>query len=70
LYELPEDGRVLIQVFDVFGREIITVTDASKQAGFHNAELNVSALPYGMYYYRITVKSAKTNWLQTGKIMH
>jgi hypothetical protein len=70
LYELPADGRVLIQLFDVLGREIQTVEDASKQAGFHNAELNVSALQHGMYYYRITVKSAKTTWLQTGKLMH
>jgi hypothetical protein len=70
LYELPADGRVLIQLFDVLGREIQTVVDASKLAGFHNAELNVSALQHGMYYYRITVRSAKTVWLQTGKLMH
>ena len=70
LYELPADGRVLIQLFDVFGREIKTVVDAGKPAGFHNAELNVSALAHGMYYYRITVKSGKSIWLQTGKIMH
>jgi hypothetical protein len=70
LYELPADGRVLIQLFDVLGREIKTVVDAGKPAGFHNAELNVSALKHGMYYYRITVKSANAMWMQTGKIMH
>ena len=67
-YELPADGRVLIQVFDVLGREIKTVVDASKQAGFHNAELNVSALQPGMYYYRVTVKTAKQVWFKTGKL--
>ncbi|HEY8896649.1 MAG TPA: SBBP repeat-containing protein [Niastella sp.] len=70
LYELPADGRVLIQLFDVLGRQIKTLVDAGKQAGFHNAELNVSTLKHGMYYYRITVRSAKTSWMQTGKIMH
>lgn len=70
LYELPADGRVSIQLFDVLGRVIQTVTDANKPAGFHNAELDLSSLQQGMYYYRITVRSAKTTWLQTGKIMH
>jgi uncharacterized delta-60 repeat protein len=70
IYELPADGRVSIQLFDVLGRVIQTVADASKPAGFHNAELNLSSLQHGMYYYRITVRSAKTTWLQTGKIMH
>ncbi|WP_133054668.1 SBBP repeat-containing protein [Niastella populi] len=70
LYELPADGRVSIQLFDVLGREIKTVVDAGKQAGFHNEEFNVSALPQGMYYYRIMVKTAKAVWSQTGKIIH
>jgi hypothetical protein len=70
MYELPADGRVSIQVFDVLGRQIKTVVDAGKPAGFHNAELNMAALQHGMYYYRITVKTAKTVWSQTGKIMH
>jgi hypothetical protein len=69
-YELPVDGRVLIQVFDVLGREIKTLVDAGKQAGFHNVELNVSALQHGMYYYRVTLKTAKQVWIKTGKIMH
>lgn len=68
LYELPADGRVLIQLFDVLGREIHTVVDAGKPAGVHNAELNVAGLQHGIYLYRITVKSAKTTWFQTGKI--
>ncbi|HEY1199335.1 MAG TPA: SBBP repeat-containing protein [Niastella sp.] len=68
LYELPADGRVSIQLFDVLGRQVKTLAEASKPAGSHNAELNVSSLQHGMYYYRITVRSAKTTWLQTGKL--
>lgn len=68
LYELPADGRVLIQLFDLLGREIQTLVDAGKPAGVHNAEFNVAGLQHGMYFYRITVKSAKQVWLKTGKI--
>lgn len=42
-YELPFDGRVSIAVYDIQGRRITTLVDASKPAGFHNAEFNVLA---------------------------
>ncbi|HEX6432069.1 MAG TPA: T9SS type A sorting domain-containing protein, partial [Niastella sp.] len=67
-YELPFDGRVSIAIYDVLGRKIKTLVDATKPAGFHNADFNVTTLQKGMYYYRITVKTAKTDWSQTGKI--
>jgi uncharacterized delta-60 repeat protein len=68
-YELPVDGRVSIKVFDMLGRQIKTFADANKQAGFHNAALlNVTALQKGMYYYQITVRTAKEVWYNTGKI--
>lgn len=67
-YELPIDGRVSIVVFDITGREIITLVDAGKQAGFHSTDFNVTILPKGLYYYRTTVKTAKKVWRQTGKI--
>ncbi|WP_166437181.1 SBBP repeat-containing protein [Niastella caeni] len=67
-YELPVAGHVTIKVFDIVGRQITTLADAHKPAGSHNINLNVTALMNGMYYFRITVKSAKTSWSETGKI--
>lgn len=67
-YELPVEGRVSIKLFDLAGREIKTLVDATKLAGFHNAEFNVATLQKGMYVYRITVRSANTNWSETGKL--
>ena len=68
-YELPVDGRVSIKVFDMLGRQIKTFADANKQAGFHNAALNITTLQKGMYYYQITVRTAKEVWYKTGKIV-
>lgn len=67
-YELPIDGRVSIKVFDMLGREVTTLVDAGKQAGFHSTDFKVAALQNGIYYYRITVKTAKKVWWKTGKI--
>lgn len=68
VYEMPVEGHVTIKVFDMVGRQITTLVDANKPAGFHNINYNVSALMNGMYYYRITVKSAQKTWSETGKI--
>ncbi|THU30462.1 T9SS type A sorting domain-containing protein [Niastella caeni] len=67
-YELPAYGRVSIKVFDMLGREVTTLVDAGKQAGFHSTDLDVASLQNGLYYYRIRVKTAKKIWVQTGKI--
>jgi uncharacterized delta-60 repeat protein len=67
-YQLPFDGRVNISVFDMLGREVITLVDAGKPAGFHSTDFNTAALAKGLYSYRITVKTTKKVWVQTGKI--
>jgi hypothetical protein len=67
-YELPVDGQVSIQVFDVLGRQIATLINANQQAGLHNTEMDVSPLMNGIYIYRIMVKTAKKSWSETGKI--
>jgi hypothetical protein len=68
-YQLPLDGRVSITIYDMLGRRIKTLVDASKPAGFHSTDFNVAPIPAGIYTYQIMVKSArKKYWSQTGKI--
>jgi hypothetical protein len=67
-YALPFEGRVSIAVYDMLGRMITTLADATKPAGFHYADVDVTAIQPGMYTYRIVVKTAKTIWTKTGKI--
>ncbi len=68
VYEMPVAGHVTINLFDMAGRQITTLVDAHKPAGFHNINFNVTALLNGMYYYRITVKAATTSWTETRKL--
>jgi uncharacterized delta-60 repeat protein len=67
-YELPFEGRVSIEIFDLSGRQVSTLVNATKPAGFHNTDFNVTTLQKGVYVYRIKVKTAKREWSQTGKI--
>jgi len=52
-YAIPEDGRVLLRVFDINGREIATLVDAEKPSGRHQAVFDGSDLPGGMYVCRL-----------------
>jgi hypothetical protein len=67
-YELPVEAHVSIKVYDVLGREIITLVNADRKKGYHSTEFNVSALRDGLYYCRVTVKTINKVWVQTVKI--
>jgi hypothetical protein len=52
-YELPVDTHVTLNVFDILGREVLTLTDENKQAGYHRTELNATSFASGVYFYRL-----------------
>ncbi|MCI0449264.1 MAG: T9SS type A sorting domain-containing protein [Chlorobi bacterium] len=52
-YQLPENGRVAIKLYDVTGRELKILVDEIKEAGFYSFEFDGSAFASGVYYYRI-----------------
>ena len=60
-YQLPEVGRngiptymVTLIVYDVLGREVATIVDEQKAAGYYQVEFDASHLTSGVYYYRMT----------------
>jgi len=57
-YQLPQSGRVVLKVYDVLGREVITLVDAEKEAGFHIITWNARddlgrKVSSGVYYYQV-----------------
>ncbi len=56
-YELPTDAHVLIKLFDILGREIKTLVDESKEAGYHQITLDASQLASGIYFYKMVAGS-------------
>ncbi len=52
-YSIKEEGLVTLKVYDILGKEIVTLVNENKAAGNYEAEFNASQLPSGMYIYKI-----------------
>jgi photosystem II stability/assembly factor-like uncharacterized protein len=53
-YQLPNDAKVTLNVFDILGREIATLVDGEVVAGNHTATFDGSRLSSGIYFVRLT----------------
>ena len=53
-FDLDVPGRVRLEVFDVRGRQVATALDGSLAAGAHAVDLEVGALPAGVYVVRLS----------------
>jgi len=53
-FALPEAAEVHLVVYDALGREVARLMDGAMDAGHHRATFDASALPSGVYLYRLT----------------
>jgi hypothetical protein len=54
-YQLQVASRVSLKIYDVLGREIVTLVDGMKEPGTYNATFDGSRLASGMYFARFIV---------------
>jgi len=52
-YDLPVSGRVSLSLFDLYGRCVRTLVDATQEAGMHIVQLDGTDLASGVYVYRL-----------------
>ncbi len=56
-FHIEESGSVMIEVFDLLGRKIKTITDRLYNTGYHRVLFNAQTLSSGTYFY--TIRSGK-----------
>ena len=64
-YSIAADGFVTIKVFDLLGKQVLTLVNEHQQAGTFDVSLDGSNLASGVYYYQL--KSG--NFIATKKLM-
>ncbi len=52
-YSIPQNGKVLLEVFDILGRKVKTLIDQYQQKGNHEIIFDAGFLSNGIYLYRI-----------------
>jgi len=52
-YDIPYDGKVSIVLYDISGRELATLVNDIKAAGYYSIHFNASNFASGTYFYRI-----------------
>lgn len=52
-YQLPDNSRVQVEVFDVLGKKVATLVNTRQQAGTYEVNFDASNLSSGVYIYRI-----------------
>lgn len=56
-YSLPEAAQVLLQIFDVNGREVATLVNGTMNAGLHSVTFDAANLSSGIYFTRMNAGS-------------
>ncbi len=64
-YDLPKDSKVVLQVYDVLGREVATLFNGKQPAGSYNLRFDGSDYASGIYFVRLTAGS----YIKTQKMM-
>ncbi len=57
-FDLPEDSRITMVVYDVTGREVAKIVNNEfRKAGYHTIQFNGSSFASGVYFYSISTES-------------
>lgn len=52
-YSVKEEGNVNIVLYNIYGKEVATIFNGNRTAGFYNVRFDASGLSSGVYFYRI-----------------
>ncbi len=52
-FDLPNDGLITLEIFDILGRRISTLVEEYKTAGSYEQVFDASSLASGVYVYKL-----------------
>ena len=64
-YQLPQDAKVSLKVYDILGSEVATLVNEEQEAGYKEVKFNANNIASGMYIYMLQAK----NYVSTKKMM-
>ena len=68
-FSLPFNSKVILVVYDMSGREVKTLVNEARTAGYHTVEMNASMLSSGTYFFRIIANANGKDFISTKKMV-
>lgn len=66
-YELPEQSRVTLKIFNILGEEVKTLVDEVQDGGYKSVEFDAGKIPSGVYFYKLQAR--QTPGVQSGNFV-
>jgi len=63
---MPQRTFITLRLFDVVGRDVMSIAEGLQESGIHRVTLTMNKLPSGVYYYRLVTN----NFSSTKKLIH
>jgi hypothetical protein len=60
-FGIPNLGFVSLKIYDVIGRELVTLVNEVKEPGYYNIKFNAAGLSSGVYFYRLVGELVEPN---------
>jgi hypothetical protein len=57
-YSIPENGKVILEVYNIQGQKVSTLVNEQKSAGSYSVTFDASNLASGVYMYRLVSKNS------------
>ena len=55
LIQLPKSGSVTLKIYDMLGKEVMTLVSEQKEMGRYTVQFDAGSLASGMYVYQLRV---------------
>jgi hypothetical protein len=69
VYEVPQQSKINITLFDPMGRVVAVLVDGTRDAGSYTYQLDASKFAAGIYYYKMTALSGTEKFIQGQKLV-
>ncbi|RPI59510.1 MAG: T9SS C-terminal target domain-containing protein, partial [Ignavibacteriales bacterium] len=60
-FDLPVDGLITLEIYDILGRKISTLINEHRQAGSYEQVFDASSLSSGVYVYKLQAIDPSSN---------
>ena len=68
-YEISSNAHVDVKIYDILGREVVTLVDGFQNPGTYQVTFDASHVASGVYFYRIIASSHQTMFTSVRKMV-